>query len=186
MILWNIIVKDERMILVRTEKWRQIPGFDRYIASSKGRIISLNRMKIMKSDKRITCIDGYETLGLYDSNKKRWCLTVHKIIAMTFIGPPNGLQVNHKNGNKKDNRVENLEYLTPSENITHAYKSGLIKPIDRSGSKNSRCKINVEKHMEIKKLYSTGLYTHNQLALSFDLHKDTIRKVLNRRDDFYV
>jgi hypothetical protein len=51
---------------------------------------------------------------------------VHRIVAAAFIGPcPDGLEINHKNGIKLDNRAENLEYTTRSANMKHAYDSGL-------------------------------------------------------------
>ena len=63
---------------------------------------------------------------LIDGKQKR--MRVHRMVALTFIpNPDNKPYVNHKNGNRSDNRVDNLEWVTPSENIQHAVKTGLMK-----------------------------------------------------------
>lgn len=64
--------------------------------------------------------NGYAYVSLY-SNKKKFRFLMHRLIAQTFIpNPYNKPQVNHKNGDRTDNRVENLEWCTASENINHA------------------------------------------------------------------
>ena len=57
---------------------------------------------------------------------------VHHLVAEAFLGPrPPNMQINHLNGNKHDNRVENMEYCTPSQNTQHAYDIGLYKGIGK-------------------------------------------------------
>jgi len=81
---------------------------------------------------------GYRRANLC-KNGKMCTVKVHRVVAAAFIGPcPSGKQVNHKNGVKDDNRPENLEYMTQSENNHHAYDTGLKSALhgeDASGSK---------------------------------------------------
>lgn len=63
-------------------------------------------------------------------NKKRHTLTTHKAVALTFLGElPQGYEINHKDWDKENNKLSNLEYITRSENMKHAYKTGLKTPL---------------------------------------------------------
>lgn len=71
--------------------------------------------------------DGYLRIQLWDHGKCQY-VGIHRLIAEAFIpNPENKPFINHKNGNKQDNRVENLEWCTQQENIVHAWKTGLSK-----------------------------------------------------------
>lgn len=98
--------------------WIDVPGFPRHQAHPEGEVRIKKTKKIMKCENRT-----YEyRVGTIDKKN----IPIHRIIAQTFIPNPNNLpQVNHKNGNKRDNRVCNLEWVTASQNVLHAYKSGL-------------------------------------------------------------
>ena len=73
--------------------------------------------------------DGYVGIGLYDKKKKKNNLVrAHQLVAKAFIPNPNNKTwINHINGIKADNRVENLEWCTPAENVAHARKAGLSR-----------------------------------------------------------
>lgn len=83
------------------------------------------------------------------------CFKVHRLVAETYLDNPNNLpQVNHIDGNKANNHVTNLEWVSVSDNAKHAYRVGLIPlPV---GYNNPACKADVVKVEQAKALYSSG------------------------------
>ena len=120
------------------EIWKDIPNYEgMYQVSNLGRVKSLKfgKERILKG----SSAREYRLISLCkdQSTKLRY---VHRIVMLAFVGKSD-LEVNHKNGIKTDNRLENLEYCTRSENIKHAFDTGLIpKGEDRSQSKLTRAK----------------------------------------------
>ena len=104
------------------EVWKKIKGYDNYLINNDGDIFSLNKNKILKTPKGK---NGYFIANLYNKGKIR-TVCVHKLVAETFIKNNNHYPcINHIDGNKLNNRVENLEWCTYSHNTKEAFRLGL-------------------------------------------------------------
>lgn len=111
------------------EEWKNIVGYEGlYEVSNLGNIISLENKSNHKKVKYLKCSktkSGYLRAYLY-KNKKRKCYMLHRLVALAFIPNPHNLpQINHIDGNKKNNKVENLEWCTQRDNNIHAIVNGL-------------------------------------------------------------
>ena len=114
---------------------------------------------------------GYPALKLW-KNKKYFHCYVHTLVIESFVGiRPEGLEVNHINGIKSDNRVSNLEWISSSENHKHAYNIGIhVAP---HGSRHYRSKLNEKKVREIRKSDESC----KSLAVKFKVSACTISQV---------
>ena len=96
-----------------------------YVVTTEGNVIGLTSKKVLKP----SCCRGYLRVKLYRNAKPKEYL-IHRLVADAFIpNPEQKEQVNHKDGNKGNNSLENLEWVTQSENQKHAYIHGLNSPL---------------------------------------------------------
>ena len=119
--------------------WKDIKDFENfYQINDKGEIRSKDRYIHFKHKDKFykgaikrqqIGTNGYKIVKLYKDDKKRYTFSVHRLVAEAFLEKPSYAEcVNHKNGNKLDNRVENLEWCTYSHNNKEAFRLGLRKP----------------------------------------------------------
>jgi len=130
------------------ELWKNIPDFDGYQASSLGRIRSLDGYILGGYRKKgLQCIKPRKGKILKNVDNGRYYVVtirkklryVHRLVAITFIPNENNLpQINHKDGKKLNNILENLEWCTSLHNMQHAHKNDLIDYKSRFYTKNGR------------------------------------------------
>lgn len=139
------------------EKWKEIAEFKGYSVSNNGRVRTddynhtgkTKELKIFKNER------GYIACNLMRGGLRKR-KTIHQLVAVAFIDNPESYtQINHKNGIKSDNSVQNLEWCSASHNINHASANGLLKAA--KGDKHYNIKVTDEEVREIRKLREFGM-----------------------------
>lgn len=144
-----------------------------YYVQDDGKIFSERTNKILsvQLDK-----DGYEKVQMMSTDGKRHRYSVHRLVLENFnpIENMNKFQVNHIDGNKRNNNLSNLEWVTCSENLIHAHKIGLK---NQSGEHNNASKLTEEQVKEIINMLLEHKYIYGQIAEKFGVSDDTIGSI---------
>lgn len=176
--------RDKRSVVYRiNEIWLPITAIpnlqDWYYISNYGRVYS-KFTNLLIAPRFIG--RGYLSVTLRTKDNKPIDILVHRLVMMTFdpISNPEDYQVNHKNGIKTKNSYSNLEWVTQTENMIHAYQHGLRKP----GEYNNFCFITESKAIEICKLLKTKKYTTKEIAKFVNLegHEPLITQIKLRHN----
>ena len=174
------------------EIWKDINGFEgSYQASNLGRLRSLDRViKTKKGQRRLkgkvlsqifNKNNGYMGCSL-SKNGKQKVREVHRYIAETFIINPNQYnEVNHKNGNKLDNRMENLEWCNHKYNINHAKALGKFDNLLGSrGELNGRAKLTEKEAKEIYKHTQEKTLKQYEIAKNYNISRSIVSGIANK------
>src|SRR5690554_6953141 len=160
---------------------KKIPNFSGYMACENGHIYSMNykRTGQMRRLKPASDPGGYLRTMLKRDDGKYVTVKVHQVILWAFVGKmEDGMTVNHIDGNKKNNSLQNLEYCTRSENMIHAFKTGLMKP--KRGTRNGMAKLTTEDVIEIKrhiKNHNGRYYGRKELAEKYGVTVAAIKDI---------
>lgn len=117
-------------------------------------------------------------------NYKQKLIKVHRVVWESFNGKiKEGMQINHIDGNKTNNSLNNLEIVTPKENTQHAWRNGLCKKV--YGRKTSNCILDFEQVKEIRKLYKDGK-KQKELSEMFGVHQTNIHYIVKGKTRIYA
>jgi hypothetical protein len=164
----------------QTEQWRPVPGLESlFIVSSLGRVarmvghVSANRYRHVCMPKKLWLFKGH-SMGATKKGREGVRVYVHHLVALAFIGPPPDplkSQINHKDLDRSNNRVENLEWCSQQENMAHWRR---MRPGQRE-AKLRPWKSSVAEWHKIRRLYTTGRFSMQDLADKFGLSKGGVR-----------
>lgn len=150
-----------------------------YMVSNFGNVRHINKKENLKyslsKNKK-----GYPQVRIY-VNSVKTCQKIHKLVMISFKQNEyfEGAVINHIDGNKLNNRLDNLEWCTPSENQKHAYKNNLlnIKP----GRDHNVSKLKSEQVKEIKNLLKTKKLTMKEISKKYSISYENVRSIKNNK-----
>lgn len=146
-----------------------------YLISSYGNVFSIKNNRILKQK---LDNNGYYSIILSDKGKQKR-LRVHRLVASAFVKNKNRHnEVNHIDGKKTNNKSYNLEWVTRAYNVQHSYDNKLRLPAPSFGEKHGMSKLNKKDILSIRKLYKTGEYSYNDIAVMFNMNKSTIGRII--------
>jgi predicted XRE-type DNA-binding protein len=156
------------------EVWKTIKGFEDYEVSNYGNVRNIKKNKILKSKKDRS---GYLSLSLYLNGVKKFKY-IHRLIALNFIEEIEGKPfVNHKDGNKLNNLISNLEWCTHKENCQHSIKNKLQIPFIGEQCGNSKLK---EKDvLKIRNLYNKENISQQKIAKIYNITQANVYSIVN-------
>ena len=157
----------------------RVPNKDWYTVTPTGEVYSYStgykrqlKPEIMKK--------GYLRVKLYDIGGETYQkVLIHRLVAAAYIGNPPSPKhmINHIDGNPSNNNVNNLEWVTSSENVQHAYDTKLIDIRNKSGEKHPMAKLSREEVEAIKRIANTGLVKQATIAAWFGVGRRTVQNI---------
>jgi hypothetical protein len=169
--------------MLEVEEWRPIADWPEYAVSNLGRVKRLTSRTCAKAGSMLKTPprskkSPYPAVDLCRDGERR-TFAVHQLVAAAFLGPcSNGLEVNHKNGDKTDPKASNLEYATSSANQLHAYATGLQSAV---GELNGQAILTEEQVREIRSSCRGIFGEQAKLARTYGVSPHTIGDIYHRR-----
>lgn len=158
-------------VVINAEIWKYIPGWEGvYQISNMGRVKSFKQTSNGKILSLVNRNGDYFSVVLQGVGKKRQSARVHRLVAEAFIPNPDNLpEVNHIDGNKQNNRVENLEWCSRSRNVIHSiemHPEQLLGMISYNKSIRPRCVAQISKKSgEVLEVFPTAIAAYNKTGI---------------------
>ena len=185
--------RTEKIFLIGEAEWTKMKNGEKTVGFAKKfpyKISNFGRVKRIGSGQgaRVGLIlksgmngSGYLFVVLTQNGVQK-IFRISRLVIEAFVGlRPKGKEINHIDGNKQNDYVNNLEYVTRSENMKHAYKIGLAKKKNHSGEKNPNSKLKTSNILEIRKLYKMRKMDKKELAKKFKVAVPTIETIIYRQ-----
>lgn len=155
--------------------WKPVNNYPAYMVSKHGSVICNNGNEIAKQINH----KGYYRVGI-SNELGRKSVFIHRIVATAFLPNPNNLpQVNHKDGNKKNNHYLNLEWCDNSHNIRHAIDNGLMKmPF---GENHPNTSLTEKEVLEIRQASLNKYFKRRDLAEIYGVTESNVKDIRNGR-----
>jgi hypothetical protein len=160
----------------QTGEWKQVKDFEQYLIFKDGRLWNVNTQRFLKPK---TMPGRYQDVKLQSKESHRYT-TFHRLLAEAFIPNPFNLpQVNHLDGNKQNNILSNLEWVTAQENAQHALAAGL--KVAPKGEEFSGSKLTEIEVIQIRSEYIPRVVSRAKLAEKYQVSQGTIQCILERK-----
>lgn len=158
---------------------RPLLSAEGYAASKCGSIISYHRLEPFAL-KQCRHTMGYRKVQLKVAENTYKGFLVHSLVMEAWVGPrPEGMVINHINGDKTDNRLENLEYCTRSFNMEHSYRTGLSpKPPTKYGAAAPKAKMTDDVVLALRRETDREVGYTDRLAAKYGVTSATVSKAL--------
>ena len=165
------------------ELYVDIRGYEGYYqVSNYGRVRNKKTGKILKP----YLTRGYHRVSLYNDLGRK-CKLVHRLVAKAFLPNPHDKPaVNHINGCKTDSNLSNLEWVSASENMSHAHSSGLRPKVNTQGENNGFAKLTEAQVIEIKQLLAEGNLKQKTIGSQFNVSRSTVKDIKSGRRWSYL
>lgn len=164
------------------EEWRLIVDWPDYAVSNLGRVKRITTWGRGKAGaiRKPVFVSGYAAVTLTDRAGRRKLLTIHRLVAAAFLPEPSapGMEVNHKDADRTNPRLDNLEWVTKSANRQHGYDFGFA---DAKGEANGYSKLTEAQVLDIRRSGASSRANWPGLAMKHGVSKATIRDVVTGR-----
>jgi hypothetical protein len=182
---------------IKKETWKKVDGYENYEISNYGNLRSLDNVvhfirigkphtvfkKGMLRNKEM-CKNGYVRYSLCVGNKKVQ-FSAHRLVAKAFIpNPKNKPDINHKDSNRGNNFVGNLEWATEKENIQHALKLGRYDHTRKKGEEHHMSVLTKEKVLNIRE--DRKSLTFREIAKKYSISKSTVQQIINKKTWIHI